>query len=182
MRSIKSGELSPEFFLGLVNFTKEENLLELFDKLSLTVTITDREVQKIIEDYSVNSPEAKSLLKLLTLVEKSKSTVYYKLTNLNKLESLTLDGIHNVWNECHEHIGDDNFKELLSTGIESVFQGISQKISELKLHLEVAQKCQSVQQTKERLKMLTVYKVSLEGVRDNLKNIKKLDFQLVKKR
>lgn len=176
MRSIKSGELSPEFFLGLVDFVKEDNLLELFNKLSLTVTITDRDVQKIIEDYYVNSPEAKSLLKLLTLVEKSKSTVYYKLTNLNKLENLTLDGIHNVWNKCHEHIGDDNFLELLSTGIESVFQGISQKITELKLHLEVAEKCQKTQQTKERLKMLNIYKCSLDGVKDNLQKIKQVNF------
>lgn len=176
MRSIKSGELSPEFFLGLVDFVEEENLLELFNKLSLTVTITDRDVQKIIEDYSVNSPEAKSLLKLLTLVEKSKSTVYYKLTNLNKLEGVALNSIQGVWNECHEYIGDDNFEELLSTEIENVFQGISQKITELKLHLEVAEKCQNVQQTKEKLKMLTVYKISLEGLRDNLKNIKQRDF------
>ena len=176
MISIKSDELSSEFFLGLVDFVEEENLLELFNKLSLTVTITDRDVQKIIEDYSVNSPEAKSLLKLLTLVEKSKSTVYYKLTNLNKLEGVALNSIQSVWNECHEYIGDDNFEELLSTGIESVFQGISQKIAELKLHLEAAQKCQNVQQTNKRLKMLTVYKVSLEGIRENLKNIKQIDF------
>ena len=176
MRSIKSGELSPEFFLGLVDFVEEENLLELFNKLSLTVTITDKDVEKIIEDYSVNSPEAKSLLKLLTLVEKSKSTVYYKLTNLNKLEGVALNSIQGVWNECHEYIGDDNFEELLFTEIENVFQGISQKITELKLHLEVAEKCQNVQQTKEKLKMLTVYKISLEGLRDNLKNIKQRDF------
>lgn len=104
MRSIKSGELPPEFFLGLVYFVEEKNLLELFNKLSSTVTITDRDVQKILEDYSLNSLEAKSLLKLLDVVEKSKSTVYYKLTNLKKMESLTLEGIHSVWNECHEHI------------------------------------------------------------------------------
>ena len=177
MRSIKSGELSPEFFLGLVDFVKEENLLELFNKLSLTVTITDGEVQKIIDDYSVNSPEVKSLVKLLSLVKNSTSIVYYKLTNLNKLKGVTLDSIQSVWNECHEYIGDDNFEELLSTGIESIFQGISQKITELKLHLEVAEKCQSVQQTKERLKMLTAYKVSLEGVKNNLQNIvKQIDF------
>lgn len=176
MRSIKSGELSPEFFLGLVDFVKEENLLELFDQLSLTVTITDRDVQKILEDYSINSPEVKSLLKLLSLVKKSNSTVYYKLTNLKKLENLTLDGIHSVWNDCQEHCGDDNFKGLLSTGIESLFQGISQKIVELKLHLDVAEKCQKTQQTKERLKMLNVYKCSLDGVKDNLQKIKRLNF------
>ena len=112
----------------------------------------------------------------MTLVEKSKSTVYYKLTNLNKLEGVALNSIQGVWNECHEYIGDDNFEELLFTEIENVFQGISQKITELKLHLEVAEKCQNVQQTKEKLKMLTVYKISLEGLRDNLKNIKQRDF------
>lgn len=176
MRSIKSGELSSEFFLGLVEFLEEENLLELFNQLSLTVTITDRDVQKILEDYSIHSPEAKSLLKLLSLVKNSNSTAYYKLTNLKKLENLTLDGIHSVWNGCNENIGDDNFKELLSTGIESLFQGISQKIAELKLHLEVAEKCQKTQQTTERLKMLNVYKCSLDGVKDNLRKIKQLDF------
>lgn len=176
MRNIKSNELSSEFFLGLVDFVEEENLLELFNQLSLTVTITDRDVQKILEDYSIHSPEAKSLLKLLSLVKNSNSTAYYKLTNLKKLENLTLDGIHSVWNGCNENIGDDNFKELLSTGIESLFQGISQKIAELKLHLEVAEKCQKTQQTTERLKMLNVYKCSLDGVKDNLRKIKQLDF------
>lgn len=176
MRNIKSDELSSEFFLGLVDFVEEENLLELFNQLSLTVTITDRDVQKILEDYSIHSPEAKSLLKLLSLVKNSNSTAYYKLTNLKKLENLTLDGIHSVWNGCNENIGDDNFKELLSTGIESLFQGISQKIAELKLHLEVAEKCQKTQQTTERLKMLNVYKCSLDGVKDNLRKIKQLDF------
>lgn len=177
MRSIKSDELSSEFFLSLVDFVKEENLLELFNKLSLTVTITDRDVQKILEDYSINSPEAKSLLKLLTLVEKSKSTVYYKLTNLKKMESLTLEGIHSVWNECHEHIGDDSFEELLSTKTKNIFQGISQKIVELNFHLDVAQKCQKDKQTQESLKMLNVYKFSLEGVKSNLQKIvKQLDF------
>lgn len=129
-----------------------------------------------MDDYSVHSPEAKSLLKLLGLVKESNSTVYYKLTNLKKLENLTLDGIHNVWNECNKHIGDGDFEELLSTGIESLFQGISQKIVELKLHLDVAKKCQKTQQTKERLKMLNVYKCSLDGVKDNLRKIKQLDF------
>lgn len=180
MRSIKSGELSPEFFLGLVDFVKEENLLELFNKLFLTVTITDRDVEKIIEEYSVNSPEAKSLLNLLTLVEKSKSTVYYKLTNLNKLEGVALNSIQGVWNECHEYIGDDNFEELLSilsTKTKNIFQGISQKIVELNFHLDIAKKCQKDEQTQERLKMLNVYKFSLEGIKDNLQNIvKQLDF------
>ena len=177
MRSIKSGELPPEFFLGLVYFVEEKNLLELFNKLSSTVTITDRDVQKILEDYSLNSLEAKSLLKLLDVVEKSKSTVYYKLTNLKKMESLTLEGIHSVWNECHEHIGDDSFEELLSTKTEGIFQGISQKIVELNFHLDIAQKCQKEEQTQERLKMLNVYKFSLEGIKDNLQKIvKQLDF------
>ena len=177
MRSIKSGELSPEFFLGLVDFVEEDNLLELFNKLSLTVTITDRDVQKNIEDYSLNLPEAKSLLKLLSLVKKSNSTVYYKLTNLKKLENLTLEGIHSAWNECHEHIGDDSFEELLSTKTEGIFQGISQKIVELNFHLDIAQKCQKEEQTQERLKMLNVYKFSLEGIKDNLQKIvKQLDF------
>ena len=180
MRSIKSGELSPEFFLGLVDFVEEENLLELFNKLSLTVTITDKDVEKIIEEYSVNSPEAKSLLNLLTLVEKSKSTVYYKLTNLNKLEGVALNSIQGVWNECHEYIGDDNFEELLSilsTKTKNIFQGISQKIVELNFHLDIAKKCQKDEQTQERLKMLNVYKFSLEGIKDNLQNIvKQLDF------
>lgn len=158
-------------------FVEEKNLLELFNKLSSTVTITDRDVQKILEDYSLNSLEAKSLLKLLDVVEKSKSTVYYKLTNLKKMESLTLEGIHSVWNECHEHIGDDSFEELLSTKTEGIFQGISQKIVELNFHLDIAQKCQKEEQTQERLKMLNVYKFSLEGIKDNLQKIvKQLDF------
>ena len=182
MRSIKSGELSSEFFLGLVDFVEEENLLELFNQLSLTVTITDRDVQKIPEDYSIHLPEAKSLLKLLGLVKNSNSTTYYKLTNLKKLENLTLDGIHSVWNGCNENIGDDDFEGLLSTGIETLFQGISQKIAKLKLHLEVAEKCQKRQQTKERLKMLNVYKCSLDGVKDNLQKIKQVNFLTNKKR
>ena len=107
----------------------------------------------------------------MTLVEKSKSTVYYKLTNLNKLEGVALNSIQGVWNECHEYIGDDDFEGLLSTGIESLFQGISQKISELNFHLNVSKKCQQEQQTQTGLKMLTAYKVSLEGVKNNLKNI-----------
>lgn len=176
MRSIKSGELSPEFFLGLVDFVEEENLLELFNKLSLTVTITDRDVQKILEDYSINSPEAKSLLKLLSLVKKSHSTVYYKLTNLKKLENLTLEGIHSAWNECTGYF-NNNFEETIFTKIEILFQGISQKISELNFHLNVSKKCQQEQQTQTGLKMLTVYKVSLEGVKNNLQNIvKQIDF------
>lgn len=176
MRSIKSGELSPEFFLGLVDFVEEDNLLELFNKLSLTVTITDRDVQKNIEDYSLNLPEAKSLLKLLSLVKKSNSTVYYKLTNLKKLENLTLEGIHSAWNECTGYF-NNNFEETRFTKIEILFQGISQKISELNFHLNVSKKCQQEQQTQTGLKMLTAYKVSLEGVKNNLKNIvKQLDF------
>lgn len=172
MRSIKSGELSPEFFLGLVDFVEEENLLELFNKLSLTVTITDRDVQKILEDYSVNSPEAKSLLKLLSLVKKSHSTVYYKLTNLKKLENLTLEGIHSAWNECTGYF-NNNFEETKFTKIEILFQGISQKISELNFHLNVSKKYQQEEQTQKSLKMLTTYKVSLEGVKSNLQKIVK---------
>ena len=176
MRSIKSDELSSKFFLGLVDFVKEENLLELFNQLSLTVTITDRDVQKILEDYSVNSPEAKSLLKLLSLVKKSHSTVYYKLTNLKKMENLTLDGIHNAWNECTGYF-NNNFEETIFTKIEILFQGISQKISELNFHLNVSKKCQQEEQTQKSLKMLTAYKVSLEGVKNNLQNIvKQIDF------
>lgn len=176
MRSIKSDELSSKFFLGLVDFVKEENLLELFNQLSLTVTITDRDVQKILEDYSVNSPEAKSLLKLLSLVKKSHSTVYYKLTNLKKMENLTLDGIHNAWNKCTGYF-NNNFEETRFTKIEILFQGISQKISELNFHLNVSKKCQQEEQTQKSLKMLTAYKVSLEGVKNNLQNIvKQLDF------
>lgn len=176
MRSIKSDELSSKFFLGLVDFVKEENLLELFNQLSLTVTITDRDVQKILEDYSVNSPEAKSLLKLLSLVKKSHSTVYYKLTNLKKMEILTLEGIHNAWNECTGYF-NNNFEETIFTKIEILFQGISQKISELNFHLNVSKKCQQEEQTQKSLKMLTAYKVSLEGVKNNLQNIvKQLDF------
>lgn len=176
MRSIKSDELSSKFFLGLVDFVKEENLLELFNQLSLTVTITDRDVQKILEDYSVNSPEAKSLLKLLSLVKKSHSTVYYKLTNLKKMENLTLDGIHNAWNECTGYF-NNNFEETIFTKIEILFQGISQKISELNFHLNVSKKCQQEEQTQKSLKMLTAYKVSLEGLKNNLQNIvKQIDF------
>ena len=176
MRSIKSGELSPEFFLGLVDFVEEENLLELFNKLFLTITITDRDVQKILEDYSINSPEAKSLLKLLSLVKKSHSTVYYKLTNLKKLENLTLEGIHSAWNECTGYF-NNNFEETIFTKIEILFQGISQKISELNFHLNVSKKCQQEEQTQTGLKMLTAYKVSLEGVKNNLQNIvKQIDF------
>lgn len=172
MRSIKSGELSSKFFLGLVDFVKEENLLELFNKLSLTVTITDRDVQKILGDYSVNSPEAKSLLKLLSLVKKSQSTAYYKLTNLKKLESLTLEGIQSAWYKCTGYF-NDNSDETVFTKIESLFQGISQKISELNFHLTVSKKCQKEEQTQKGLKMLTAYKVSLEGVKNNLQNIVK---------
>jgi hypothetical protein len=176
MRSIKSDELSSKFFLGLVDFVKEENLLELFNQLSLTVTITDRDVQKILEDYSVNSPEAKSLLKLLSLVKKSQSTAYYKLTNLKKMENLTLEGIHNAWNECTGYF-NNNFEETRFTKIEILFQGISQKISELNFHLNVSKKCQQEEQTQKSLKMLTDYKVSLEGVKKNLQNIvKQIDF------
>ena len=110
-------------------------------------------------------------------MKESNSTVYYKLTNLKKLENLTLDGIHNVWNECNKHIGDGDFEELLSTGIEILFQGISQKISELNFHLNVSKKCQQEEQTQTGLKMLTAYKVSLEGVKNNLQNIvKQIDF------
>ena len=115
-------------------------------------------------------------------MKNSNSTTYYKLTNLKKLENLTLDGIHSVWNGCNENIGDDDFEGLLSTGIESLFQGISQKIAKLKLHLEVAEKCQKRQQTKERLKMLNVYKCSLDGVKDNLQKIKQVNFLTNKKR
>ena len=176
MRSIKSEELSSEFFLGLVEFLEEENLLELFNKLSLTVTITDRDVQKTVEDYSIHSPEVKSLLKLLDVVEKSQSTTYYKLTNLKKMESLTLDGIHNVWNKCYECINNNSERELFAK-IESLFQGISQKIIELNLHFDVANKCQKEEQTQEGLKMLTIYKTSLEGVKNNLyKTVKQLNF------
>ena len=176
MRSIKSEELSSEFFLGLVEFLEEENLLELFNKLSLTVTITDRDVQKTVEDYSIHSPEVKSLLKLLDVVEKSQSTTYYKLTNLKKMESLTLDGIHNVWNKCYECINNNSERELFAK-IESLFQGISQKIIELNLHFDVSNKCQKEEQTQEGLKMLTIYKTSLEGVKNNLyKTVKQLNF------
>lgn len=109
-------------------------------------------------------------------MKKSNSTVYYKLTNLKKLENLTLEGIHSAWNECTGYF-NNNFEETRFTKIEILFQGISQKISELNFHLNVSKKCQQEQQTQTGLKMLTAYKVSLEGVKNNLKNIvKQLDF------
>lgn len=128
MRSIKSGELSPEFFLGLVDFVKEDNLLELFNKLSLTVTITDRNVQKILDDNGTDSQEAKNLLKLLSLVKKSKSVVYYKLTDIKKIETITLESIQNVWGDYRNCLMNETAEELILTRIETISQAVLKKI------------------------------------------------------
>lgn len=167
MRSIKSGELSPEFFLGLVDFVEEENLLELFNKLSLTVTITDRNVQKILDDNGTDSQEAKNLLKLLSLVKKSKSVVYYKLTDIKKMETITLESIQNVWGDYRNCLMNETAEELILTRIETISQAVLKKIFELTFHLDVAKKCQT-ENLKQGLKLLVLYKKSLEEIVDNL--------------
>lgn len=167
MRSIKSGELSSEFFLGLVDFVKEENLLELFNKLSLTVTITDRDVQKILDDNGTDSQEAKNLLKLLSLVKKSKSVVYYKLTDIKKMETITLESIQNVWSDYRNCLMNETAEELILTRVEMISQSVLKKIFELSFHLDVAKRCQN-ENLKQGLKLLVLYKKSLEEIVNNL--------------
>ena len=161
MRSIKSGELSSEFFLGLVEFLEEENLLELFNKLSLTVTITDRNVQKILDDNGTDSQEAKNLLKLLSLVKKSESVVYYKLTDIKKMETITLESIQNVLGDYRNYVFDERPEKVFMEKIESLRQGLFKKTSELNFHLKVTENCQKEQRTQKGLKLLRLYKQSL---------------------
>lgn len=175
MRSIKSGELSPEFFLGLVDFVKEENLLELFNKLSLTVTITDRDVQKILDDNGTDSQEAKNLLKLLSLVKKSKSIIYYKLTDIKKMETITLESIQNVWGDYRNCLMNETAEELILTRIEMISQAVLKKIFELTFHLDVAKKCQT-ENLKQGLKLLILYKKSLEEIVNNLYKNNQINF------
>lgn len=175
MRSIKSGELSPEFFLGLVDFVKEDNLLELFNKLSLTVTITDRNVQKILDDNGTGSQEAKNLLKLLSLVKKSKSVVYYKLTDIKKIETITLESIQNVWGDYRNCLMNETAEELILTRIETISQAVLKKIFELTFHLDVAKKCQT-ENLKQGLKLLVLYKKSLEEIVNNLYKNNQINF------
>jgi hypothetical protein len=175
MRSIKSGELSPEFFLGLVDFVKEDNLLELFNKLSLTVTITDRNVQKILDDNGTDSQEAKNLLKLLSLVKKSKSVVYYKLTDIKKIETITLESIQNVWGDYRNCLMNETAEELILTRIETISQAVLKKIFELTFHLDVAKKCQT-ENLKQGLKLLVLYKKSLEEIVNNLYKNNQINF------
>lgn len=175
MRSIKSGELSPEFFLGLVDSVEEENLLELFNKLSLTVTITDRNVQNILDDNGTDSQEAKNLLKLLSLVKKSKSVVYYKLTDIKKMETITLESIQNVWGDYRNCLMNETAEELILTRIETISQAVLKKIFELTFHLDVAKKCQ-IENLKQGLKLLVLYKKSLEEIVNNLYKNNQINF------
>lgn len=175
MRSIKSEELSPEFFLGLVDFVEEENLLELFNKLSLTVTITDRSVQNILDDNGTDSQEAKNLLKLLSLVKKSKSVVYYKLTDIKKMETITLESIQNVWGDYRNCLMNETAEELILTRIEMISQSVLKKIFELSFHLDVAKKCQT-ENLKQGLKLLILYKKSLEEIVNNLYKNNQINF------
>lgn len=167
MRSIKSGELSSKFFLTLVDFVKEENLLELFNKLSFTVTITDRNVQKILDDNGTDSQEAKNLLKLLSLVKKSKSVVYYKLTDIKKMETITLESIQNIYGDYRKCLMNETAEELILTRIEMISQAVLKKIFELNFHLDVAKKCQK-ENLKQGIKLLVLYKKSLEEIVNNL--------------
>lgn len=175
MRSIKSGELSPEFFLGLVDFVKEENLLELFNKLSLTVTITDKNIQNILDDNGTDSQDAKNLLKLLSLVKKSKSVVYYKLTDIKKMETITLESIQNVWGDYRNCLMNETAEELILTRIEMISQSVLKKIFELSFHLDVAKKCQT-ENFKKGLKLLVLYKKSLEEIVNNLYKNNQINF------
>ena len=175
MRSIKSGELSPEFFLGLVDFVEEENFLELFNKLSLTVTITDRNVQKILDDNGTDSQGAKKLLKLLSLVKKSKSVIYYKLTDIKKMETITLESIQNVWGDYRNCLMNETAEELILTRIETISQAVLKKIFELTFHLNVAKKCQT-ENLKQGLKLLVLYKKSLEEIVNNLYKNNQINF------
>lgn len=175
MRSIKSDELSSEFFLSLVDFVEEENLLELFNKLSLTVTITDKNVQKILDDNGTDSQEAKNLLKLLSLVKKSKSVVYYKLTDIKKIETITLESIQNVWGDYRNCLMNETAEELILTRIEMISQAVLKKIFELTFHLDVAKKCQT-ENLKQGLKLLVLYKKSLEGIVNNLYKNNQINF------
>ena len=175
MRSIKSGELSPEFFLGLVDFVEEENLLELFNKLSLTVTITDKNIQNILDDNGTDSQYAKNLLKLLSLVKKSKSVVYYKLTDIKKMETITLESIQNVWGDYRNCLMNETAEELILTRIEMISQSVLKKIFELSFHLDVAKKCQT-ENLKQGLKLLILYKKSLEEIVNNLYKNNQINF------
>ena len=175
MRSIKSGELSPEFFLDLVDFVEEENLFELFNKLSLTVTITDRNVQKILDDKGTDSQEAKNLLKLLSLVKKSKSIVYYKLTDIKKMETVTLESIQNVWGDYRNCLMNETAEELILTRVEMISQSVLKKIFELSFHLDVAKRCQN-ENLKQGLKLLVLYKKSLEEIVNNLYKNNQINF------
>lgn len=175
MRSIKSGELSPEFFLGLVDFVEEKNLLELFNKLSLTVTITDRNVQKILDDNGTDSQEAKNLLKLLSLVKKSKSIVYYKLTDIKKMETVTLESIQNVWGDYRNCLMNETAEELILTRVEMISQSVLKKIFELSFYLDVAKRCQN-ENLKQGLKLLVLYKKSLEEIVNNLYKNNQINF------
>ena len=175
MRSIKSGELSPEFFLGLVDFVEEENLLELFNKLSLTVTITDKNIQNILDDNGTDSQDAKNLLKLLSLVKKSKSVVYYKLTDIKKMETITLESIQNVWGDYRNCLMNETAEELILTRIEMISQSVLKKIFELSFYLDVAKKCQT-ENLKQGLKLLILYKKSLEEIVNNLYKNNQINF------
>lgn len=175
MRSIKSGELSSEFFLGFVGFLEEENLLELFNKLSLTVTITDKNIQNILDDNGTDSQDAKNLLKLLSLVKKSKSVVYYKLTDIKKMETITLESIQNVWGDYRNCLMNETAEELILTRIEMISQSVLKKIFELSFHLDVAKKCQT-ENLKQGLKLLILYKKSLEEIVNNLYKNNQINF------
>lgn len=175
MRSIKSGELSSEFFLGFVEFLEEENLLELFNKLSLTVTITDKNIQNILDDNGTDSQDAKNLLKLLSLVKKSKSVVYYKLTDIKKMETITLESIQNVWGDYRNCLMNETAEELILTRIEMISQSVLKKIFELSFHLDVAKKCQT-ENLKQGLKLLILYKKSLEEIVNNLYKNNQINF------
>lgn len=175
MRIIKSGELSSEFFLGFVEFLEEENLLELFNKLSLTVTITDKNIQNILDDNGTDSQDAKNLLKLLSLVKKSKSVVYYKLTDIKKMETITLESIQNVWGDYRNCLMNETAEELILTRIEMISQSVLKKIFELSFHLDVAKKCQT-ENLKQGLKLLILYKKSLEEIVNNLYKNNQINF------
>lgn len=161
MRSIKSGEVSSTFFFNLVDFVEENNVKDLFDKLSLTVTITDRDVQNFLEEYNENSQETKSLLKLLSLIKESQSVVYYKLTNIRQMETLTLETTQDVWSEYRNYVFDERPEKVFMEKIESLRQGLFKKTSELNFHIKVAENCQKEQRTQKGLKLLRLYKQSL---------------------
>ena len=91
------------------------------------------------------------------------------------METVTLESIQNVWGDYHNCLMNETAEELILTRVEMISQSVLKKIFELTFHLDVAKKCQN-ENLKQGLKLLVLYKKSLEEIVNNLYKNNQINF------